>query len=160
MMEIKNVYGGVIYASNALTVRGAIVEAMAKKVNLRDADLRGAYLTGVYLTGAYLAGANLRGAYLRGADLCGADLRGKKLAALRVFSGLYAYEVWAVLYEDGERWVRMGCLFKSLEEWEKTGIRKSNLSEFPDDSSNKCEERVAAFEFAKATALRLKAEIR
>jgi hypothetical protein len=50
----------------------------------------------------------------------------------------------------------MGCLFKSLEDWEKIGIRKSNLAEFPDDGSDKCKERVAAFEFAKAAALRMK----
>jgi hypothetical protein len=50
----------------------------------------------------------------------------------------------------------MGCLWKSLAEWEAVGIRKSNLSEFPDDGSYRCEERVAAFEFAKAAALRLK----
>jgi hypothetical protein len=50
----------------------------------------------------------------------------------------------------------MGCLWKSLEDWETVGIRKSNESEFPDDGSDKCEERVAAFEFAKAAALRMK----
>lgn len=67
------------------------------------------------------------------------------------------YNVWAVLFEDGSRWVRMGCLFKSLEDWEKEGgIRKSNLLQFPDDGSEACEERVRAFEFAKTTALSLK----
>jgi hypothetical protein len=68
--------------------------------------------------------------------------------------------VWAVLFENGERWVRMGCLFKSLKDWEKIGIQNSNLGEFPDDGSEKSEERAAAFEFAKAAALRmeLKAE--
>ena len=75
---------------------------------------------------------------------------------MRVFSGLYAYEIWAALFEDGSRWVRMGCLFKSLEDWKKIGIRKSNLSEFPDDGSDESEERVAAFEFAKAAALKMK----
>jgi hypothetical protein len=50
----------------------------------------------------------------------------------------------------------MECLWKSLEDWEKIGIRKSNESEFPDDGSESCEERVAAFEFAKAAALRMK----
>jgi hypothetical protein len=87
----------------------------------------------------------------------GADLSGKKLIDLRVFAGLYAYQVWAILFDDKSRWVRMGCLFHSLDEWEKIGIRKSNLTEFPDDGSAKCEERVAAFEFAKAAALRMKA---
>jgi len=50
----------------------------------------------------------------------------------------------------------MGCLFKSLEDWDKIGIRNSNLSEFPDDGSERSEERAAAFEFAKATGLRMK----
>jgi exo-beta-1,3-glucanase (GH17 family) len=50
----------------------------------------------------------------------------------------------------------MGCLWKSLDEWKKVGIRKSNLSQYPDDGSYKSEERVAAFEFAQAAALRMK----
>ena len=64
--------------------------------------------------------------------------------------------MWAVLFADGSRWVKMGCLFNSLEEWERIGIRNSNLEEFPNDGSEKCEERVRAFEFAKATALAMK----
>ena len=73
------------------------------------------------------------------------------------FEGLYRYNVWAVLFEDGSRWVRMGCKFKSLEEWEaEGGIRTSNLIEFPDDGSDASEDRAAAFEFAKADALRMK----
>jgi hypothetical protein len=194
-MDIKNIYGAVIYTSQAATVKDAVVEAVAKKSYLRGADLTGADLTGADLggadlTGAYLRGADLRGAYLRGADLGGADLRGAnlggayltgaylrganlggadltgaylrgaegkkaKIVSIRVFSGLYEYQVWAVLFENGSRWVRMGCLWKSLDEWEKVGIRKSNLSQYPDDGSDKCEDRVAAFEFAKAAALRM-----
>jgi uncharacterized protein YjbI with pentapeptide repeats len=215
-MEIKNIYGAVIYTSQAATVKDAVVEAVAKDAylrgaDLRDADLRGAdltdadlrganlrganlrdvylrganlrdvYLTGANLTGAYLRGANLRGAYLRGANLRGANLtdvyltganltgaylRGanltgangekKKIVTMRVFAGLYEYQVWAVLFEDSSRWIRMGCLWKSMDEWESVGIRKSNLSQYPDDGSDKSEERVAAFEFAKAAALRMK----
>ena len=90
--------------------------------------------------------------------LSGAVLSGKKTHSLRVFTGLYAYQVWAVLFADGTRWIRMGCLFKSLDEWEKIGIRESNLPAFPNDGSDKCEERVAAFEFAKAAALRMKVQ--
>jgi uncharacterized protein YjbI with pentapeptide repeats len=132
---------------------------------LHGADLRGAELQGAYLRGAYLEGADLQGAYLHGAYLHGAYLQGAYLEdaegknnpirAIRIFSGLYAYEVWAVLFEDGTRSIRMGCLWKSLAEWEKIGIRNSNLSEFPDDASPKCEERVAAFNFAKAAILRM-----
>ena len=122
---------------------------------LRGADLRGADLSGAYLSGAYLSGAYLNGADLSGAYLSGAYLSGAKIETMRVFTGLYEYVVWAVLFEDGSRWVRMGCLFKSLEGWEKIGIRKSNVSEYPDDGSDRSEERALAFEFAKAAAMRM-----
>jgi hypothetical protein len=92
----------------------------------------------------------LGGADLRGADLGGAYDKKLKVQSLAVFSGLYRYDVWAVVLSDGTHWVRMGCLFYSLKEWAKIGIRNSNLDEFPDDGSEKCEERVAAFRFAKA----------
>jgi len=144
--------------------------AVLRGADLRGADLRGADLRGADLRFADLSEAVLRGADLRGADLrCavlseavlrGADLRGAvlldgKIRTLRVFTGLYRYEVWAILFEDGSRWVRMGCLWKSLEDWEKVGIRNSNPSEFPNDESEACEERARAFEFAKDAALRM-----
>ena len=199
-MDIKNVFDAVIFASAALSIKDALLEAVSKNAdlsganlrdadlsdadlrgaNLRGADLRDAYLSDADLRGADLRGANLsdadlRDAYLSGADLSGANLRGadlsganlrdaylsdangkkRKICFLKVFSGLYDYHVWAILFEDGTRYVRMGCLFKSLEDWEKIGIRNSNPSEFPDDKSDKCEDRVAAFEFAKAAALRM-----
>jgi hypothetical protein len=75
---------------------------------------------------------------------------------MRVFSGLYKYQIWAVLFKDDSRGVRMGCLFYSLEKWQEIDIRNSNLREFPDDGSETCENRVLAFEFAKAAAERLK----
>jgi hypothetical protein len=80
----------------------------------------------------------------------------KKVSQFRCFAGLYGYRVHAVLFEDGSRWVRMGCLWKSLEEWQTIGIRCSNVCEFPDDGSEKSEERVRAFEFAKAAVLAMK----
>jgi uncharacterized protein YjbI with pentapeptide repeats len=123
------------------TVIELVAAAVQAKKRLSGADLRGADLSGAYLSGAYLSGA---------------DGNKRTIRTARVFSGLYDYEVWAVLFEDGERWVRMGCLFKSLDEWEKIGIRNSNLSQFPDDGSDASEERVIAFEYAKAAALRLK----
>ena len=126
------------------------------RADLHGANLDGANLDGANLVGANLDGASLFGANLSGANLDGANLDGKKIKSMRIFSGLYRYTIHAVLFQDGSRWVRMGCLWKSLEDWEKIGIRKSNESEFPDDGSEKCEERVAAFEFAKAAALRMK----
>ena len=138
-----------------LHTRFVLEKATVANANLSGANLSGADLRGAYLSGADLSGADLRVAYLSGADLRGAVIDGKKVVSMRVFSGMYDYQIWAVLFEDGSRWLRMGCLWFSLEQWEEIGIRKSNLSEFPDDGSEKCEERVAAFEFAKAAALRM-----
>ena len=142
-MDIKNIYGNVIYTSPATTMKDTVIEAVSKGAVLRD---------------AVLSGADLSCAVLRGAYLSGADGERKKITDMRVFTGLYAYQVWAVLFADGSRSIRMGCLFKSLDEWEKIGIRKSNLNQYPDDGSDKCEQRVRAFEYAKQEALLLKAE--
>ncbi len=161
-MKIESLSGVILFAlESAKTTAELVGAAVQEKHSLRGADLRGADLRGKNLGGADLGGADLRGANLGGADLRGAYLRGaylggKKISTARVFSGLYAYEVWAVLFDDGSRWIRMGCYFKSLEDWATIGIRKSNLSEYPDDSSDRSEARIAAFEFAKAAALRLK----
>jgi len=180
-IQIKNCCSGsVIFETDADSLGDAILVALKAKADLRganlcDADLRGANLSGANLRGANLRGADLRGANLRGADLCdadlcdanlcdanlyganlyGANLCDGKIKTARIFSGLYSYVVMSILTQDGTRLVKMGCLTKTLEEWEKIGIRKSNLNEFPDDGSEKCEERVRAFKFAKASALAL-----
>jgi len=132
-------------------LRGAYLQG----AYLQGAYLRGAYLQGADLQGAYLQGAYLRGAYLQGADLQGAHGKKMKIADMRVFTGLYEYQCWAVVAEDGIPWVRMGCLWKSVEEWNRIGIRASNPGEFPDDGSETCEERVRAFEFVRAVAMRM-----
>ena len=152
-----NLYGANLYGAN---LYGANLDG----ANLRGANLRGANLRGANLYGANLYGANLRGADLRGANLYGANLDGangekKKIHSLRVFSSsLYPYIVMAVLFEDGERMVKMGCLEKTLAGWEKVGIRKSNETEFPDDGSEICEDRVGLFNLALATVKRMKLE--
>jgi uncharacterized protein YjbI with pentapeptide repeats len=181
-MELKTCWGEVIFAlEGAKTVFELVTAAVAAKKSLRgavlrgadlsDADLSDADLSGADLSDADLSGADLRGADLRDADLSGADLSdadlsdadlsgavlsGGKIQSLRVFTGLYRYEVWAILFQDGTRMVRMGCLWKTLEDWENVGIRKSNPSEYPDNGSEVSEERVRAFEFAKDAALRMK----
>ena len=118
------------------------------------ANLGGAYLDGANLDGANLDGANLRGANLRGAYLDGAGT----VAAMAVFSGLYKYQCWAVVATDGTSWVRMGCLFKTVEEWDRIGIRQSNHGEFPDNGAERSEQRVRAFDFTRAEAVRLAAK--
>ena len=61
----------------------------------------------------------------------------------------------AILSSDGTPWVRMGCLWNTVEDWDRIGIRTSNSDGFPDDGSERCEERVRAFDFTRAAALRL-----
>ena len=164
-----------VWEGEAANLRDAVVRAVAAKANLRGANLSGAnligaYLIGAYLGGAYLRGANLRGAYLSGAYLIGAYLRGAYLSGAKLdglivarmacYSGLYAYAAHAVVSDAGEPWVRMGCLWHSVEEWDRIGIRNSNPREYPDDGSFASEERVRAFEFARASALAMAEEWR
>ena len=127
-MEIRNINGEVIYTSKKETIREAVEEAVMSSANLSRANLKGALIDGKPIV-------NLR----------------------QIDYSAYSWQIQAILFEDGSRWVRMGCLFKSLEEWDKIGIRNSNLSSYPDDGSDRSEERVAAFDFAKAAALRMKA---
>src|SRR5574344_1919095 len=74
-MEIKDIYGKVLYSDDTCTTIKELVEkAVFNKINLRDADLRDADLIGANLICANLRGANLIGANLRGADLESANL--------------------------------------------------------------------------------------
>ncbi len=74
-IEIKSIFGNVIFNSTKTTLVEAIREA-----DLRWADFSGADLRGANLRGADLRGANLSEADLSGADLSGADLRGANLS--------------------------------------------------------------------------------
>jgi uncharacterized protein YjbI with pentapeptide repeats len=51
-MEIKNIYGEVIYTSNKETIKESVEEAVKNKVSLYKADLFGANLEGANLYGA------------------------------------------------------------------------------------------------------------
>ena len=76
---------------------------------------------------------------------------------MEIFQGLYQYQCWAIVSTAGVPWVRMGCLWKTVEEWDRIGILESNCSEFPNDGSAKCAKRVRAFEFTRNAALILAA---
>ena len=51
-MEIKNIYGDVIYSDESRTIKETVENAVKKCANLNGANLRDAYLRGTYLDGA------------------------------------------------------------------------------------------------------------
>ena len=130
-----------------------LIGANLRGADLVGADLRGANLVDANLVVANLRDANLVGANLVDANLVGANLGGQKIHTMRVFSGLYEYQSWVVILEDGTPWIRMGCLWKSLEDWDRVGIRQSNTREFPDDRSEKSERRARAFNYVVSEVL-------
>ena len=110
-------------------------------------------------SGANLSGCNLSGCDLRGSDLSGCNLCGVgKIKAIRVMTGLYRYVIFAIVAEDGEPWVRMGCQWRSVTEWDRITIRDSRTREFPNDGSTRSEQRARAFEFARGEAIEMAKE--
>lgn len=103
---------------------------------------------------AIVSGANLRDSNLRGCDLRGVG----KIKAIRVMTGLCRYVIFAIVAEDGEPWVRMGCQWRSVTEWDRITIRDSRTSEFPNDGSTRSEQRARAFEFALGEAIEMAKE--
>ena len=81
-MNIKNIHDAVIFTSAAVTLRDAILDAIAKKANLRYANLRYANLRSANLSYANLHSADLSYANLSSANLRSADLRETKNAEL------------------------------------------------------------------------------
>ena len=120
--------------------------------DLRGADLRGAYLrgadlTGADLTGADLRGADLRGAYLRGAYLRGADNKKIVIKKAQVFTGIYKYICIPVIDENDIEYIRLGCYFRTVKEWEQDFW--NNEKEFPNNDSIESELRKLAHKTCK-----------
>src|SRR5574344_1625784 len=69
-MEIKDIYGKVLYSDDTCTTIKELVEkAVFNKINLIDADLESANLICANLESANLESANLESANLRSANL-------------------------------------------------------------------------------------------
>ena len=138
-----------IWEGEVKTIKEAVAKAIAS-----GADLRGCNLSDSNLSGCNLSGSNLRGSDLSGCNLCGVG----KIKAIRVMTGLYRYVIFAIVAEDGEPWVRMGCQWRSVTEWDRITIRDSRTREFPNDGSTRSEQRARAFEFARGEAIEMAKE--
>jgi len=159
-IEIKSIWGNVLFEfeKENNTIKDTLIEANLSGADLRGADLRGADLRGADLRGADLREANLSGADLRGADLRGADLSGADLSEADLsedikvkkvvfFTGLYKYLSAAIVTMDGQKYIKLGCHTRTVEEWESDFW--NNLTEFPDDGSENSKMRVFAYETCK-----------
>ena len=103
---------------------------------------------GADLRGADLRGADLRDAVLRGADLRDAKYQGVVVSRMVVLTGLYQFVVAAVVAEDGQEYIGLGCFFRSVTDWEADFW--NNPGEFPNNGDQASAERL----FAYQTALR------
>jgi hypothetical protein len=104
-MELKSIYGLILYSAGVDTIKDLVVAAVKARANLNGANLYRANLNGADLNGANLNGANLNGANLNGADLNGANLNGANLnGAVLYGANLYGANLYradlngAVLY--------------------------------------------------------------
>ena len=158
-----------IWEGEVETIKEAVAKAIASGADLRGCNLSDSNLSGCNLSGRNLRGRNLRGSDLRDSDLSDSDLRGcnlrgcnlhgvGKIKAIRVMTGLYRYVIFAIVAEDGEPWVRMGCQWRSVTEWDRITIRDSRTREFPNDGSTRSEQRARAFEFARGEAIEMAKE--
>ena len=144
MTQILNRFTGAVITEGDMNLRELVLYYVKTERNKgMGADLRGAYLRGADLGGAYLRGADLRGAYLRGADL-----QGVKISNADVFTGLYAYLVMPVIAEDGTEYIRMGCFFRTVVEWETDFW--NNPKEFPNNGDTPSKLRWMAYQTALA----------
>jgi hypothetical protein len=81
ILEIRSIYGLVLWTGEATSVRDAVEKAVAARADLSAADLRAANLRAANLRAANLSAANLRAADLSDADLRAANLRAADLRA-------------------------------------------------------------------------------
>jgi len=132
-----NLYGANLSGANLS--RANLSGANLSGANLSGANLSGAILYGANLYGADLSGANLYGANLSGANLSGADLsRANLYGAILSGADLYGANLYGAIYIDnlpiiktlfitgsrntvfwlGRNWIKIGCIQKSIKEWE------------------------------------------
>ena len=80
------------------------------------------------------------------ANLSDAIYKDIKIKHMRVFSGLYKYQVIAIIAEDDVHHIALGCKFQSREDWKVNFW--NNTDEFPDNDSEKTELRKFALRVA------------
>ncbi len=90
-LELKTVFGDVIFEGDFSCISDLVTAALAAKKSLSYADLRSANLSSANLRSANLSSANLRSAYLRSANLRYANLRYANLSSADLSSANLSY---------------------------------------------------------------------
>ena len=102
-MDIKDIFGDVLYTAAVDTVAELVTKAVKERINLYGARLDGASLDGALLDGASLDGARLDGARLDGASLVRARLPAPTVLLLaywgtvseQLCADLMEYDCWS-----------------------------------------------------------------
>ena len=106
-MEIKNIYGEIIFSDNSLTIKETLEKAVKKGVSLEGANLENANLED-----AKLINANLENANLINANLINANLRDANLINA---NKIPMYCKWSHGMTNGL--IHIGCEKRSIEDW-------------------------------------------
>ena len=126
-MEIRNIYGEIIYTDESKTIKETLENAVKKGVNLENANLYNANLASANLASANLASANLYNANLASANLYNANLENAYLENANLASAnLYnanldnankipIYCKWSHGVTNG--FIHIGCEKRSIEDW-------------------------------------------
>ena len=144
-LHMANLYMANLYMANLS--KANLYMANLSKADLRQANLQQANLYMANLSKANLNTANIVKANLSKADLSGAIMSGLIIKKAIVFHDLYKYVVIPFISDSGDKYVKMGCFVRTIEEWEKDFW--NNNTEFPNDGSEKSNARLFAFQTAK-----------
>ena len=111
-MEIRNIYGEIIFSDKSETIRETLENAVKKGVNLKNA-----YLENAYLKNANLENANLKYANLKYANLAGANLENANLENANLENAIKTpiFCKWQHGITNGM--IHIGCKKRSIEDW-------------------------------------------
>ena len=143
-IQIKSIFGKVLfeYSKENNTLKETVEKFIIENNNIvKNVDLSNLDLSGINFDNSRFYNSSFDHSSFDHSSLN--DIKIKKIA---FFYGLYKYSVIAILSEEKEQFVIMGCFNRTRKEWEKDFW--NNRSEFQNDGSIGSKLRVFAFETA------------
>jgi len=154
-ISFANFKGAYLYSTNLREVYASCTdfrEAHLIDVDMTNGDFTEANFTraevlNVEMKGSTITNADFRHAVMHNSSFSGAYIKEVRIKKAMFFTGLYKYGAMAVIEENGTKWVRLGCHFRTVVDWEHHFW--NNDVEFPDDGSQESKLRLFAFETCK-----------